>query len=262
MSRKYLNDKWCVRCGRKEPTPYLKKNLNKINLWENTKVLDIGCGNGRNSTFMKKEGCYVISLDMCEDFGKKFILGHDSFPRGKYDVFLANYVFMFLDEKERFQVYDQIHKHSHTGSILMVEMYAAKDAYEYDLEDITNYFSIMGWTVINKVKDKFIMGRDRLDEKAFKILEKVCRELEVCGNGIIIHGIRNVAHTLINLVSLYYMYISDSKKREEKVYEATCILRSYGIHKDLKATEKTSTNFRKKIYKECKLKCDKMFKSS
>ena len=55
MSRKYLNDKYCVRCNRKDVCPYLRDNYDLVVRGrEKIKVLDIGCGNGRNSEFMKK----------------------------------------------------------------------------------------------------------------------------------------------------------------------------------------------------------------
>jgi SAM-dependent methyltransferase len=102
MSRKYLNDKWCIRCGRKTPSPYLKNNVKLLP--KEGKVLDIGCGNGRNSIFMKEKGYVVTSVDMVEDFGNKNIIGEDPLPSDKYDIILDNYILMFLDKKERKQV--------------------------------------------------------------------------------------------------------------------------------------------------------------
>ena len=165
MSRKYLNDRWCARCGRKEPTPYLRKHIDELINFEGAKVLDIGCGNGRNSIFMTEHGYDVTSIDMCNDFGTKIILGKDPFPKDKYDIILANYILMFLNEKERSQVYKEINKNSHVGTMFVVEMYAAKDANKYDLDDMVKTFKTMGWTVNHKIKDKFIMSKEVVGKK-------------------------------------------------------------------------------------------------
>jgi len=82
MSRKYLNDRWCIRCGRKTPTPYLAKVLKLFS--KKGMVLDIGCGNGRNSVFMTDQGYNVKSIDMANDFGNKIILGKDTLPDGPF----------------------------------------------------------------------------------------------------------------------------------------------------------------------------------
>lgn len=108
MSRQYMNDRWCVRCGRNTPTPYVRDNLPLFkNIDENQfniTVLDVGCGNGRNTVFLRHHGFeHVSALDMAGDFGAKCELGKDRIPFcGKhFNVVLCNYVFMFLSEKER-----------------------------------------------------------------------------------------------------------------------------------------------------------------
>ena len=118
MSRKYLNEKWCVRCGRNSPTPYLVKNMKLFPI--EGEVLDIGCGNGRNSKFMIENGYEVTSTDMVGDFGIEMVLGQDDLPEGKFDIILANYILMFLIEEERERVIQQIIDHSKTGTMLMV----------------------------------------------------------------------------------------------------------------------------------------------
>ena len=134
MSKQYLNNRWCCRCPRNTPTPYLKRH---IKLFPKVgKVLDIGCGNGRNSKYMIKLGYKVDSIDMVNDFGKKIILGKDPLPKKKYDIFLANFVLMFLNQKERYRVMKEINERAKKNSILMIEMYPATKAYKYDMNKI------------------------------------------------------------------------------------------------------------------------------
>jgi len=158
MSRQYLNGKWCVRCGKTSPTPYLSKNLKLLP--EKGKVLDIGCGNGRNSRHMLSLGYVVDPVDMAPpDFGTKIVLGKESLPKKKYDIILANYILMFLNPTERGFVMAEIQGRSKKGTILMVEMYPAKDAHPYDFEKIVAHYLDRGWEKLRKSKDKCVLKR-------------------------------------------------------------------------------------------------------
>ena len=157
MSKAYLNNHWCCRCGKNTPTPYLQKNTK---LFPKTgKILDIGCGNGRNSKYMAQLGYKVDSIDMVSDFGKKIVLAKDPLPNKKYDIFLANYVFMFLTKRERYKVMGEMNDRAKNGSILMIEMYPAKKAYKYDMNDLINYFLKRNWTSLRRSKERCILKR-------------------------------------------------------------------------------------------------------
>ncbi len=97
---------------------------------------------------------------MAGDFGMKRVLGQDPLPRRKYNILLANYVFMFLNSKERLKVMKEIHDRAKRNAILMVEMYPALDAYEYNLDGIMNYFLKKGWGKIRKSKERFIIKKE------------------------------------------------------------------------------------------------------
>ena len=158
MTRKYMNDRWCVRCGKQSPTPYLNKYEWLIRRKE--RALDIGCGNGRNTRFLQELGITVDSIDMAGDFGMKRILGKDPLPKRKYGTILANYILMFLNRKERYNVMRDINDRAKPGAIFICEMYPAKDAYEYDFDKIVGYFTRRGWSKVRKSQDKCILKKD------------------------------------------------------------------------------------------------------
>ena len=122
-------------------------------------VLDIGCGNGRNSKHMIDLGYKVDSIDMVGDFGIKCELGKDPLPNKKYDIVLANYILMFLDRNTRYKVMKEINERTNKDSILMIEMYPAKDAYSYNFDSIVYYFIHKGWTKVRKSKERCVLRR-------------------------------------------------------------------------------------------------------
>ena len=165
MSRKYLNDKYCVRCGRKEACPYLRDNYKLlVEGREDTAlhVMDIGCGNGRNSEFMKKNHHNVMSLDMVNDYGIKTILGKDVLPVEKacVDIILCNYLMMFLNHRERSQLIKEIKRVAAPDCVIMLELYPAKDSFAKTEEDMVKMqeqiFKKLGWEKIRYRKGKFI----------------------------------------------------------------------------------------------------------
>jgi len=163
MSRKYLNDKYCVRCGRKNATPYLRKN---ISLLEDGRsklvVVDVGCGNGRNSEYMKERGHTVTSLDMVPDYGHKMVLGTDLIPKKDKgtDIILCNYLLMFLNKKERTQLIKEFKRIALKNCIIMVELYPAKDCYAKTKEEMiemqAEIFNPLKWQKIRYSQGRFI----------------------------------------------------------------------------------------------------------
>ena len=138
-------DRWCVRCGRPDMTPYLKTQLPKLKKLLNERpageieVVDIGCGTGRNMKGLVAAGFdpgKVRGYDMCPDKAgvSGLWLGHDPFPRedNTTDLFLANYVFMFLNDEEIRQVMAEINRTAKLGAVIIIELYPAKDSRIHD----------------------------------------------------------------------------------------------------------------------------------
>jgi predicted SAM-dependent methyltransferase len=125
-------------------------------------VVDIGCGNGRNSKFMLRQGCIVTPLDMVNDYGVKTILGKEKLPvqTNNADIILCNYLMMFLNKKERRMVIKEIQRVSKKGCKIMLELYPAKDSETKNekemLELQEELFTMLGWKKIKYSKGRFI----------------------------------------------------------------------------------------------------------
>lgn len=176
MSRQYLNERWCVRCGRTGPTPWLqthwKRMLPKDRAVSEIKVVDIGCGNGRNSEFVKAQGVkHCVSMDMVPDYptGMRVTLGHDRLPEktGVADIVLANYVLMFLDQQEFHHVCREIDRIAAPGCLLMVELYAAKDSRAKTPADLSRMLDevrdITGWQIVRRCIGKAIYQKEKAE---------------------------------------------------------------------------------------------------
>lgn len=166
-----MNGRWCVRCGKTDPTPYLKKAYKRFLSSVNTDklVVDVGCGNGRNSKFMLAQGfTNVAPMDMaCGDLEgcRAVILGSERFPidSRSANIILANYILMFLDKVEVTQVMQEIERIAAKGCFLVIELYPAKDSHWRTAEDIAwlnNALRIRllgaGWEQLQYSKDKAI----------------------------------------------------------------------------------------------------------
>ena len=79
-----------VRTSTRVASPYLRAHIDDLmgpvmhvngsGVWSAKDVLDLGCGSGRNSEYLRGLGFYVTPLDMKDDYGIRCILGVDKLP--------------------------------------------------------------------------------------------------------------------------------------------------------------------------------------
>ena len=111
-------------------------------------VLDIGCGNGRNTRYMRSLGCTnIVAFDMAGDVGHPFTLGKRPLPlfKASVDVILANYVLMFLSKDERTQVIRDIQRVARLDCRIVVELYPAKDSFTPTRDAVSKLLHELRW---------------------------------------------------------------------------------------------------------------------
>lgn len=176
MSRKYMLDRWCVRCHKSEPTPYLRDKVGLLIDNRHVSVLnllDLGCGNGRNSDFLISKGfhrCNTTRLDMNPTVERvtEHHLGIDDIPlpSRSQDVILANYCVMFLSPFERELLYGEIDRVAKFWCRLMIETYPAKDSHckteiaaDRFVGGAIRSLRTTGWDVVHRVKCRAILEK-------------------------------------------------------------------------------------------------------
>lgn len=149
-----------VRCGNLSPTPYLKKHFSKLSIPKEGLILDLGCGNLRNTNYIKSLGYHnVIPFDRAGDFGLQINLGSERLPvlDKSVSAVLCNYLMCFFSDEERRHLSREISNKAETGGILVFEMYRAKTGVSYDMDTIRSMFP--SWETIHSVKDRFILRK-------------------------------------------------------------------------------------------------------
>lgn len=149
-----------IRCGSHKPTPYLKNNINKLDIKKSALIVDLGCGNCRNTNYLLEKGfTNIYPFDKSNDALNKIDLGKEHIPLDikNSDLVLCNYVLCFLNAKERRHMVHEISRITRSGSYLMVEMFKAKSAKPYNIDKIRLLFK--KWETVHQSKDRFILKR-------------------------------------------------------------------------------------------------------
>lgn len=150
-----------IRCGGHRATPYLRKYLpTLLEEYKYKLLIDLGCGNLRNSGFAQKLGYVdVLSFDKAGDYGIPVDLGNERIPvrARKTSVILCNYLICFLNARERKHLFSEINRIAFKGCYLFMEMYPAKQGTPCDTDKIRISFD--GWETIHSSKDRFILRK-------------------------------------------------------------------------------------------------------
>lgn len=151
------------------PTPYLRKNWEIFRAgpsWSSQKVIDLGCGGGRNSEFLKAMGFEdIISLDWSGDYGQMW-QASDRIPAEDRSarIIISNYFLMFLEEAVLEKVLKEITRVAGSSCFLMVELYNAKTSYYPTAEECEQLLckimnSFKSWRRIHAGRVRFILQK-------------------------------------------------------------------------------------------------------
>ena len=148
-----------IRCNIDVPTPYLRKWLPKLKLPKDSRIVDLGCGNGRNSKYIMECGFHdVKAFDLRGDFGTAVnLLNGIPLHNKSADFVLCNYILCFMNNKERSFMAKEIERIAAWNCRLMVELYDGKNAKPYTTQKIIDFFPY--WSAIHNVKNRFILQR-------------------------------------------------------------------------------------------------------
>jgi ubiquinone/menaquinone biosynthesis C-methylase UbiE len=153
--------------GASEPTPYLKRWASRLpQVRANAQIVDLACGAGRNSEFLRRYNAIVTSLDMEPDYAKAIGWNAtDPIPRETYsvDLVLCQYLLMFLADREIAMLLDEINRVTRPGSALVVELQTVKSGRVVRLHRVIEYLS-MGehyqWRELNRQKMRCILQKE------------------------------------------------------------------------------------------------------
>ena len=166
MRKKMANNKVSVRIETPRPSPFIRNNLRLLipKNCDKKSVLDIGCGNGRNMNYLGKYASVCVGVDInptypnsvYSDVGKDYL----PIPYMGWDLILVNYVFMFLDAKERRHLITEIQRVSSDICKIVVELYPAQNSKiknDEEMIKLQNYLmKKLGWEILKSNKGRFI----------------------------------------------------------------------------------------------------------
>lgn len=164
MSRR---DRPVVRLsGGVDPTPYLKQWARKLpQVRDGSLVVDLACGVGRNSEFMRRFNCVVTALDMEPDYARAIGWNAgDPIPRasGSVDLVLCQYLLMFLADQEIALVLDEVNRVTRPGGALLVELQTVKSGRHVRLNKVIEYLNRgdSQWRELHKLKMRCVLVKE------------------------------------------------------------------------------------------------------
>ena len=162
-----------VRCHAVTPSPYLVRwekptcrRAVSLSICCDLRAVDLGCGCGRNSEYLRKRGWHVVAFDKAPGYARagRLELGQEYVPvwDGSADLILLQYLMMFLDAQSRSKLMRDVVRIAGFGARLLVELYPAKDSFTPTQKDCDalqkELLSALGeeWHIRHNVKNRFL----------------------------------------------------------------------------------------------------------
>jgi len=107
-------------------------------------VVDLGCGDGRNSAYLQSLGFRVSSYDMEPDFagGLPWMAGRDPIPEddNTCSLVLCQFLLMFLSDQEIYNLCLEIERVTKPGGYVIVELQKVKSGRDVKLSTVIDFF--------------------------------------------------------------------------------------------------------------------------
>lgn len=168
-----MDKRMCPRCSKEYRSDYItffiKRFINEISI--KNKIIDLGCGRGRNLYYLKELGFKsVTGIDLYQfkeidikaiEFIKTNL--ENKIPvQNKYNIILCNYIFMFI--KNKHALISEITRISEVGAFCIVELNKKnlKNGIKYNFREIIDLF-LNDWDIVNiRIRqNKFIAKKRR-----------------------------------------------------------------------------------------------------
>jgi len=162
----------CPQCSSKCRSDYtrfyIRKFIGEISI--DNKIIDLGCGKGRNINYLYKLGFKNITAIDINKFMeidlKKISFIQADLSKGiptqkKYDIIMCNFLFMFILDREK--IINEITRIANDNAFCIVELNKKKlaNGIGYDFKEILNLFS-KKWDIVNlRSKENKFIARKR-----------------------------------------------------------------------------------------------------
>ena len=149
-----------------EPSTFAKFVVDKLD--KNKTLIELGCGNGRDSVFFSKQGLNVIAVDQVDN-EIKFLNEHYSEDNSKFDYIYSRFTFHSINEACEDRTLDWISEHLNNGLFLLEARSINDPMFKLgkalsDNENFTNHY--------RRYMDLDIFCK-KLESKNFEILFKI-----------------------------------------------------------------------------------------
>lgn len=165
--------------GRLQATPYLREWCPRLPAPVSAPdghsiAVDLGCGNGRNSDYLKKRGYWVWSCDMKPDYpgAHQWTAGHQlRLLNESVSLFCCQYVLMFLTDREIALALDEINRVTQPGGHVIIEIQPdVRDGHPVNLDRVFGYLVGIGhwnsagsvWRAVHFSKERCVLKRGHL----------------------------------------------------------------------------------------------------
>lgn len=135
----YWNKFYASNPELKEPSPFAKSIVCHLN--ENAKIIDLGCGNGRDSLFFKRNGLDVTAVDKAEVAINTLHEQHGHHIRFKCDDFIltdelkpehfdycySRFTMHSIDQNQQDMMIENVYKSLKNDGLFFIEVRSIKD---------------------------------------------------------------------------------------------------------------------------------------